>query len=157
LLPAAGRAAGPAAAPARLRRHVDTADGVRAVDAALHGGLAGWIGPWRSAGFVTPRWALRDFTPVGELPAGYGSPAVATAAVDPGSGRVGRLLVTTGAQADPPQLIGVLTPGTALIRARGEAGMQHLIAWRIASGRLYLVATVDAMASVSVADLGPAG
>jgi hypothetical protein len=143
----------PATAPARLRRHRATAAGVRLVDVALSGRLTGWVGLWRGVGFLTHAWALRDCTPMGRLPAAYPSPVLATVAVDPASGTVGRLLVTPGGDADPPQLLGVLNGGTAIIRARGAAGSLNLIAWRIATGRFSLISSVDMLAGVSLADL----
>jgi hypothetical protein len=143
----------PATAPARLRRYRDAPAGVRHADTGLTGRLTGWVGLWRGVGFLTHAWALRDCTPMGRLPAGYGNPILATAAVEPGSGTLGRLLVTVGGDADVPQLLGVLSGGTALIRARGEAGTLNLIAWRVATGRFYLVSVVDHLAGISVADL----
>jgi hypothetical protein len=123
----------PATDPVRLRLHQETPAGIRAVDIPLNGRLTGWVGLWRGAGFLTHSWALRDCTPMGRLPAGYASPTLATVAVEPRSGTVSRLLVTTGGDADPPQLLGVLGGGTALIRARGPAGTLNLIGWRVAT------------------------
>jgi hypothetical protein len=143
----------PATAPARLRRHRATSDGVRVSDVALSGRLIDWVGLWRGVGFLTHSWALRDCTPMGRLPDGYQSPALATVAIDPASGTVSRLLVTPGGDADPPQLVGALNGGTAIIRARGPGGTLNLIAWRIAMGRFTLISSVDTLAGVSLADL----
>jgi hypothetical protein len=143
----------PATAPARLRRHRATADGVRVSDVAVSGRLIDWVGLWRGVGFLTHSWALRDCTPMGRLPDGFPSPVLATVAIDPGSGTVGRLLVTPGGDADPPQLVGALNGGTAIIRARGVGGTLNLIAWRIAMGRFTLISSVDMLAGVSLADL----
>jgi hypothetical protein len=143
----------PATAPARLRLHQETPAGIRTADVALTGRLTGWLGLWRGVGFLTHSWALRDCTPMGQLPVGYASPTLATVAVEPGSGTVSRLLVTTGGDADPPQLLGVLGGGTALIRARGAAGTLNLIGWRVATGRFYLVSVLDSVAGVSLADV----
>ena len=143
----------PATAPARLRRHVATPDGVRPLDTAVSGELAGWLGPWRGGGFLTQEVALRDFVPVGQLPARYGTAALATAAIDAASGAVIRLLVAATEQAGPPQLLGASGPGFALIRAAGPDGVTYVIGWRVTTGALYLVATIDTDASVALTDL----
>jgi len=143
----------PATAPARLRRHVATPDGVRPLDTAVSGELAGWLGPWRGGGFLTQEVALRDFVPVGQLPVRYGTAALATAAIDAASGAVIRLLVAATEQAGPPQLLGVSGPGFALIRAAGPYGVTYVIGWRVTTGALYLVATIDTDASVALTDL----
>jgi hypothetical protein len=143
----------PATAPARLRRHLEGADGIRIRDTALSGDLTGWVGPWRGAGFVTPLFAVRDCTPIGELPAAYGEPTLATVAVDPASGDIRRILVTVDAQAGPPQLLGASDAGVALIRTDGADGTINVLGWRMAIGKLYRVATIDKPASVAIADL----
>jgi hypothetical protein len=73
--------------------------------------------------------------------------------VDPTSGRIRRVLVTAGGDADPPQLLGALADGTAVIRARGEAETVNLLAWQVATGRFSLLSTVDSQASIALADL----
>jgi hypothetical protein len=153
----------PATAPARVRRHLATPGGMVGLDIALTGDLAGWIGPWRGAGFLTGEWAVRDFTPTGELPPWFLPATLATAAVDPTSGRVQRLLVATGVAGPAMALGGVgpgavlVSPGAVLIRATGEQGTVNLLAWQPGLGQIYLVATLDGEPSIAVADLSSFG
>ena len=70
--------------------------------------------------------------------------------------RIRKILVGASATAGPPQMLGVIEPGLILVRGQGEGGTVNLLAWRIAVGRFYRVATLDTTASVAVADLTPA-
>ncbi|HEU4423983.1 MAG TPA: hypothetical protein VFR67_15740 [Pilimelia sp.] len=153
----------PATAPARVRRHLATPAGVVGMDIAVTGDLAGWIGPWQGTGFLTGEWAVRDCVPTGELPPWYGSATLAAAAVNPTSGQVHRLLVSTGSDG-PAMVLGGVGPGTALVRpgavlvrAPGEPGTVNLLAWQPGIGQLYLVATLDDEPSMAVADLSTFG
>jgi hypothetical protein len=126
---------------------------VRTHDKPLTGNLVAWVGAWRGAGFVTPGWVIRDCMPAGELPPEYGAATLATVAVDPASGVVQRVLVGGSGTPGPPQTVGAIEPGLILIRAQGEGDTVNLIAWRVAIGRFYRVATLDTTASVAVAEL----
>ncbi|HYN94141.1 MAG TPA: hypothetical protein VES42_09870, partial [Pilimelia sp.] len=138
-------------APARLRRHLTIDGRPETREVSLAGDLAPWVSSWRGSGQLTARWALRDCTPTGTLPPPYGQPTLATAAIDPTSGVVRRLLISEGRSADPPQLLGAY--GSAiLVRAPRDDGGVNVLAWHVDTGRFSLVTTVDDDGAVAVAD-----
>jgi hypothetical protein len=112
---------------------------------------APWLGGWLGAGWANDTLVARACSATQlHLPPTAGTPSSALVAVDLGSGR----LVSALAIVEPgvtATMLGWLDGETALAQVTGE-GRTLLLGWNVRQRRFGVVSTLDALATLSVAD-----